>query len=203
MLILVEGSFLFLKMEGHAASSPSHLKSWVTKIRTGAGEMSNAELNALSKVSKWGITERGAENFSNKYKAFLKAIGLKGKTTTFAQVIAKLRELLPTVSIPQGNGVNSLELYFDRIYVMINANTHVRNSTIYQPLMDAKADIYGIVEDLVADNLRMPSDGVTHMGMDRVFREVRVDPAIIDASINKFYHAVKAIDYADVVLRNT
>ena len=202
LLVLVEGNFLFLKMEGHAASSPSHLKSWVTKIRTGAGETSNQHLNDLTNDSKWGITQRGAENYSKSYKALLKALGFSGKMVTFEQVIRKLRQTFPTVHIPPGDGAAALREYLKKLYVMINANHLVLRSIYYQPLMDARADMEGIIRDLEQDDRRMPTDGVDHMGVDRIFREVRIAPERIDRKLQKFYDAVQQSSFAGVSLVN-
>lgn len=192
LLVLLEGNFLFLKMEGHAASSPSHLKSFVTKLRTGAGETANPHLNQLSQNARWGILQRGAENYSNTYKALLKALGFSGKTVTFAQVIARLRQLFPLVQIPPGNGAAALRGYMERIYRMASANHVVLASTVYMPLMAARGDIEGIIRDLEQDDLRMPTNGENHLGMDRVYREIRVAPDRIDREINKFRSAVQA-----------
>lgn len=199
LLVLVEGNFLFLKMEGHKASSPSHLKSWVTKIRTGAGETSNQYLNDLSDDPKWGITQRGAENYSKPYKALLKELGFSGKTVNFAQVIAELRRRFPAVQIPPGDGAAALRGYLQKLYVMINANEMVgRRFTLYHPLMNARADMEGIIRDLEADDRRMPADGVDHLGLDRVFREVRLAPERIDRRLQKFFDAVRSSNFETV-----
>jgi hypothetical protein len=202
LLVLVEGNFLFLKMEGHAASSPSHLKSWVTKIRTGAGETSNQHLNDLTNDSKWGITQRGAENYSKPYKALLKELGFSGKMVTFEMVIRALRKKLPTVHIPPGEGAAALREYLKKLYTMINANHLVLRSTIYTPLMNARADLEGIINDLELDDRRMPADGVDHMGVDRIFREMRIAPERIDRRLNKFYKAVQQTSFQGVSLVN-
>ena len=202
LLVLLQDNYLFLKMEGHAASSPSHLKSWVTKIRTGAGETANPHLNALSADPRWGILQRGAENYSTTYKALLKALGFSGKTVTFAQVIGKLRQLLPGVQIPAGDGAAALRGYLARVYVMAEANHVVRRSTIYGPLMAARSDMEGIIRDLEKDDHRMPSDGVSHLGLDRIYREMRLAPARIDRKLNKFHRAVQAPDFNTVSLIN-
>jgi hypothetical protein len=202
LLVILEGNFLFLKMEGHAASSPSHLSSWVTKIRTGAGDTANAQLNALSMDPRWGIIQRGAENYSKSYKALLKSLGLSGKTVTFSQVLEKLRQLIPTVAIPAGNGAGALRGYFDRLYLVARTNPFVMRSTIYEPLLGARADLEGIIRDLEKDDHRIPTGGVSHMGLDRVYREIRLAPVRIDRKLNKFHRAVQAPDSATVTLIN-
>lgn len=202
LLALVEGNYLFLKMEGHKASSPSHLKSWVTKIRTGAGETSNQHLNDLSKDSKWGITQRGAENYSKPYKALLKALGFSGKTVTFSQVIAEFQRRFPLVSIPNGSGATALRGYLDKLYVMASANAIVIASALYQPLMDAKSDLYEIVHDLAKDDHRIPADGVDHWGLERFYREVRLAPERIDRKLQKFYDGVQQSSFNAVQVVN-
>ena len=190
LLVIVEGNFLFLKMEGHAASSPSHLKSWITKLRTGAGETANKHLNALSRDSKWGIEQRAAENYSKTYKALIKTLGFKGKTVTFHQVIQKLHTVIPTVTIqPNDNAEAALRDYLKRLYAMANDNSIVRGSTVFAPLMAARSDMDEVVTAIVRDDQRM--DGVDNVGLDRVFREVRVTPTAIDGELRKFLKTVQ------------
>jgi hypothetical protein len=202
LLVLLQDNYLFLKMEGHAASSPSHLKSYFTKARTGAGEVANPHLNALSMDSRWGILQRGAENYSTSYKALLKAMGFSGKTVTFAQVIARLQELFPMVAMPAVNGAAALRGYLDRIYVMANANPVVQRSTLYVPLMGARTDMQGIIRDLEKDDHRMPIGGGSHLGTERIFRELRLAPDQIDHKLNRFYRAIQAPDFNGVELHN-
>lgn len=190
LLVIVEGNYLFLKMEGHAASSPSHLQSWITKIKTGAGETANQHLNDLSKVEKWGIEQRAAENYSKTYKALLKALGFSGKTVTFQQVISKLHTTFTHVQIQSGgNAEVALRDYLKRLYTMINANSVVQRSTLYGPLCAAKKDMEEMVTVLVRDDQRM--DGISNIGLDRVFREVRVAPAAINKEISSFIVGVQ------------
>lgn len=191
LLVMLQDNWLFLKMEGHAASHPAHLTSWIVKSMTGAGQTANAHLNRLSADQRWGILQRGAENYSKEYKALLKVLGFSGRTVTFGQVLTKLGELFPMVHMPQGNGTTALRTYLNRIYTMASANLVVRQSTLYQPLLRARKDLEGIVTDLERDRRDNMSDDVNSLGMNRIFREVRVTPARIDSEINRFVKNVQ------------
>jgi hypothetical protein len=86
--------YLFLKTEGHGAFSLAHLSSFVTKVRTGAGNTQSEALNRLASHPEWGITPRAAENFSKGYEGLLGNVGLKGKVIDAAQAIPAICEKL-------------------------------------------------------------------------------------------------------------
>lgn len=191
LLVIVEGDYLFLKMEGHKATSPSHFSSWVEKKYTGSGLTANHHLNALSLDSSWGITQRGAENYGNGYKSLLKELKLSGKSVSFSQLVDALNKKYPNITMPVGDNVTALRAYFKKYYCFAEANNLVRRSTLYRPLMDARKDIDGILNDLEKDNLRMPShDGKDHLGVDRIFREIRVSPQNINSALESFYAGI-------------
>ena len=74
--------YLMLKCEGHTLNegvghSILHGLSWVSKKVTGSGNDVNPDFVRLIKDennSNLGISKRGAENYSNKYKALLKTL---------------------------------------------------------------------------------------------------------------------------------
>ena len=72
---------------------------------------------------------------------------------------------------------------------MANDNSIVRGSTVFAPLMAARSDMDEVVTAIVRDDQRM--DGVDNVGLDRVFREVRVTPTAIDGELRKFLKTVQ------------
>ena len=199
LLVIVEGDFLFLKMEGHAATSPSHLQSWITKIRTGEGEIANMDLHILAKRKAFGIAGRGAENYSTEYKALLKKLKLSGNVVSLAQVIGALQKKFPFIRIPDGGGEQALRGYVERIINMAVAQSYaVVSRNFYEILMAAKKDLFAIIDALAADERRLGPGGLDNFGIDRVFREVRMAPEPVDRSISKFFSALHANDFAGV-----
>ena len=200
LLVIVEGDFLFLKMEGHAATSPSHMQSWITKIRTGEGEIANMHLHRLAKGNNaWGITGRGAENYSKEYKALLKALGLSGKTVVFSQVIAAFRKKYPFIAIPTGGGKQALQTYVQRILVMAGTTAQANvSSQLFQVLTAARPDLMAIIDELAADEHRVAPGGLDQFGIDRVFREVRMSPESVDIGISNFFYALQCPNF-DIV----
>ena len=93
-----------------------------------------------------------------------------------------------------------LQLNLRKLFVMINANDLVRRTTVYQPLMDAKSDMYKIIRDLEMDDRRIPigEDDEYHLGVDRIFREIRIAPERIDRKLLKFYKAVNSTSFDTV-----
>jgi hypothetical protein len=99
LLIQLEGEddgspYLFLKCEGHALDGPissaAHLWSWVVKGVTGAGATASPALKEFAAGDDGLVEARAAENFSNSYKQLHKALGLKGKMVTVADVVEGL-----------------------------------------------------------------------------------------------------------------
>jgi hypothetical protein len=68
--------------------------------------------------------------------------------------------------------------------------------------MAARGDLEGIIRDLESDDHRMPSTGGNHLGMERIYREMRLAPERINGKLNKFYRAVQAPDFSTVKLYN-
>ena len=189
LLILVEGNWLFLKMEGHRAASPSHLKSWYTKIKTGQGDMSNAHLNALATGDNaYVITARAAENYSKNYEALLKSLGLSGNTVTLAQVIGALTNKFSHLQLPDKSDTGqALKEYI----LQLCNSTQVKTSPIGHPLLSAQGDLLSLIDDVVRDEKRFPRDGIDFWGFDRIFHEVRLTSERIDRKLAKFMQGVQ------------
>ena len=63
----------------------------------------------------------------------------------------------------------------------------------------AQQDLKDIArESFAKDTHRLAHDGVDDTGMDRIFRELRLDPQRIDRKLNKFQQAVQSKSFAEV-----
>lgn len=74
-----QGTYLFLKCEGHPAVSYAHMKSWNHKRKHGVGLDVNADLLTLASDDErnLGIKVRAAENYSPTYKNLMRQLGYK------------------------------------------------------------------------------------------------------------------------------
>jgi hypothetical protein len=191
LLVMVHNNALFLKMEGHAASSPHHLASWHAKNQTGAGNMASAALNQLATTpnSPFGIQQRGAENYSTAYKALLGAIGFSGKVTTVKEVMDKLQESCGGVA-PAATLAGYRDL-LNRLEAKFRTYAQARALPWYQPFMAALPDLRGLVAvlDKDAKRLGLPA-GQDYLGVDRVYQEIRVVPSEINRKVQRLYHAL-------------
>ena len=192
LLVIVYEDYLFLKMEGHKAISVAHLKAWNTKRKTGAGNTNNPELHNLA-VNKpeLGILARGAENYSKPYEAFLKELGFSGKTTTLEQVLDALQR---KTAVPLAKTIN-----YEDVKAFLRAVPAKLDGKLKAAFDAASGDLTDIVRDSYKkDTQRLTHDGVDDTGLDRIFREIRLDPQRVDRKINKFYQAVQAHSFEDV-----
>jgi hypothetical protein len=189
LLVMVHNGALFLKMEGHAASSPAHLASWYTKNKTGAGNTASAALNNLATGGQWGIQQRGAENYGTAYKALLSALGFSGKVTTVKQVMDKLQESFAGVA--PATTLDGYRDLLDRLEARFRTYAQARALPWYQPFMTALPDLRELVKvlDKDAKRLALPA-GQDYLGVDRVYREIRVVPSEINRKVQRLYHAL-------------
>ncbi|HEY9229194.1 MAG TPA: hypothetical protein VIP11_21260 [Gemmatimonadaceae bacterium] len=192
LLVMIFEDYLFLKMEGHPAISWAHFKAWQEKRKTGAGATNNAQLNALAKDRpEFGIMQRGAENYSKPYEAFLKELGLKGKTLTLSDTLLALRE---KTRLQLGNPLTHGE-----VKAFLRAVPARLTGNLKDAFKDAEADLTAIVRDSFGKDVhRLSHDGVDDTGMDRIFRELRLDPQRIDRKLNKFVNGVRAKSFEEV-----
>lgn len=196
LLVIVHKDYLFLKMEGHSASHPSHLASWVYKAATGHGLTANKDLKNIAEKpgNKYGILARAAENYSNSYKALLKSLGFSGTTTTFMEVIGELHKRFPGVPFRSIDGSAALD---DFLRSLMNDRKFTQ-SEVGAAFLGAKNDIDQIVRDLKSDEHRMRNNNDSPYGIDRVFEEIRLDPERIDRKLQKFIRAVQAASFEEV-----
>jgi len=86
-----DGTYLFLKCEGHPAISYAHMKSWNHKRKHGVGLDVNVDLLTLASNEDLhlGIKVRAAENYSPSYKNLMRQLGM-------GRVIKKRGEIIDT-----------------------------------------------------------------------------------------------------------
>jgi hypothetical protein len=192
LLVMIYEDFLFLKMEGHSAFSYAHLKAWNEKRKTGAGAMASATLHKLAtEKPEYGITARAAENYSTEYKEFLKELGFKGKTVTLSDALLALRD---RTKLPLANPIT-----YEQTKVFLRNVPAKLNGKLKDAFDAAQRDLKDIARDSFArDTHRLRHDGVDDTGMDRIFRELRLDPQRIDRKLNKFQKAVLSRSFEEV-----
>lgn len=192
LLVMIYEDYLFLKMEGHGAFSLAHLKAWNEKRKTGAGAMNNAALHDIAtKKPEFGITARAAENYSKDYERLLKELGLTGKTVTVSDTLLALKS---KTSLPLANPVT-----YEETKTFLRSVPAKLSGKLKDAFDDAKDDLRDIARDTFSkDGHRLAHDGVDDTGMDRIFRELRIDPQRIDRKLNKFAKGVIAKSYEEV-----
>jgi hypothetical protein len=192
LLVMVYEDYLFLKMEGHSALSWAHLKAWNEKRKTAAGSMNNPALNRLAtQKPELGIIARGAENYSKEYEKFLEELGLSRRTVTVSDTLLALKQ---KTSLPLANPVT-----YEQVKVFLRSVPAKLDGKLKEAFNAAKDDLRDIARDSFAkDTHRLAHDGVDDTGMDRIFRELRLDPQRIDRKLNKFVKALRAKTFEEV-----
>ncbi len=192
LLVMIYEDYLFLKMEGHSAFSYAHLKAWNEKRKTGAGGMNSAALHKLAtEKPAYGVIARGAENYSKEYEKFLKELGLKGATVTLSDTLLALKQ---KTSLPLANPIT-----YEQTKVFLRSVPAKLSGKLKDAFDAAQDDLKDIARDSFAkDAHRLAHDGVDDTGMDRIFRELRIEPQRIDRKLNKFAKAVLSKSFEEV-----
>ncbi|UQA54911.1 hypothetical protein [Polyangium aurulentum] len=176
---------LLLKCEGYSIWHPMHYLSWGVKLVSGGGATASRTLHDVARSNTIdGMLERGAENYSNKYKKVLELLGLKGKTQTVRDVTYALYKKLVALGqgdrLPQlGNDITDERpgKVADALDLILGAfNELNRPDPVKDAVKKADADFRTIIENLRADE----------EGSDRFFAEVKVTPQDLDRSIVAF-----------------
>jgi hypothetical protein len=175
--------FLFLKAEGHNTGITSvvpHLKSWWHKRKTGEGLQASPALNALPQRLPGVVQNRAAENYETNYKKLLKAIGLHGPNVTVKEMF---RKLCLDTGYPGGNPVNNAQLA-DAILKYCSAASTVGAGGIK---FRANGKITGdMISGLKSFAATIKNDAPGLLNNERIFQEIRVTPAELDASLRNF-----------------
>lgn len=184
--------YLFLKAEGHTTGASSiipHMLSWANKTVTGEGLTASKHLNTLASSGNSALVTvegRAAENYAKGYKKLLKALNLSGRTITVRQV---LEELYTQTKFPSrlARGFDSatsedLGATLNRFCVMADARNRAGlgfilggKTTEITPKMIS--DLRDLARSLIADGKKI---------QHRVFREIRVRPTEVQASLDVF-----------------
>ena len=204
--------YLFLKCEGHKATHPAHLKSFITKLRTGAGDVANPYLSNIAREkASLGIASRAAENYSGKYEKLLKALGFSGKVTTVQQAFSRLwtrcleiaLKSRTTLGMPMMDVVNrlctqagfSVRTELDRLS---NKDLAKFLGSVIIPLADAlpaskeaeklKKAMDAAKADLreIMEKLATDAERTGEEQSQRFFMEILVEPRVLDDALKVF-----------------
>jgi hypothetical protein len=168
--------FLFLKAEGHALTSVSgaipHLASWVKKEITGSGAQASAGLHQLATSRPNLVEARAAENFGKAYEKLVEKKLKMGKRATIRDVLDALHVRFndpapPNLRTMDGRGLGR--------YLLAFIISH------YAQLSKINSKLPGELHT-VASSLMSDEAGI----VDRVYREIRVTPDRLDASLQNF-----------------
>ncbi|MDH5217851.1 MAG: hypothetical protein OEX19_09150 [Gammaproteobacteria bacterium] len=175
--------YLMLKAEGHTTGWSSivpHMKSWAHKARTGAGLMANETLHELATAESTPIVARGAENFSNEYKTFLKDLGRvkKIKSVKNAKATTSVRDMLSAlIGTDWTNRPNrDVRVQLTRLADRPNDTTVVNGVSISSGVKKQFLRFAKLFE------LENRPDAV----YQRFFEEVHVNPDQLDNAIKEF-----------------
>lgn len=183
--------YLMLKAEGHTTGLSGivpHLKSYLHKRKTGAGLEASPFLNTVATAVPDVVEPRAAENYDKGYEKLLKALKLKGKKVTARDMAEALFKR--TGYPPSGNPdyatfvmVATNKQLGTALIGYCDAATNVgaggvkyrAGDLITRPMID---DLRKLAKTLVADG---------DVSRNRVYREITIKPAEVDASLEVFY----------------
>ncbi len=181
--------YLFLKAEGHTTGMSGiipHMQSWIHKKKHGEGLQASAALNALSVTSPL-VESRAAENYGKGYNKLLKdVLKLSGRNVT-------VREMMPALF--KKTGYNK----FTPAFTMTATNRQLGDALSRYCQEASHVGAGGvryrnagqITTEMVSDLRKLAgtlqSDG--DVSLRRVYREIRLKPTEIDASLQVFYRS--------------
>lgn len=125
----------------------------------------------------------------------MKELGFKGKTITLEQTLLALRDRTSLAL--------KTSLSHEEVKTFLKAVPNKLNGALKTAYVAAQDDLREIARDSYGkDSHRLTHDGVDDVGMDRIYREIRMDPQRIDRKLNKCYNAVQANSFEDVKALN-
>lgn len=172
-------SYVMLKCEGHTTGLGSlypHLKSWNHKRKTGAGLVANPTLNDVAKKNN-PIIERGAENFSNEYKTFLKSLNEQSGAKKMQKATTSVRDMLSVLNGDTKWLKATNQEVINELRRLINGPAKVGGITISQGVKTQFGRFAKLFE------LENRPDAVYH----RFFEEVHVNPQQLSNAIIDFF----------------
>lgn len=185
--------YLFLKSEGHTtgvAGIVPHMQSYLHKRKHGEGLQASPALNSLAQRHA-GVEVRAAENYGKHYKRLLKdVLGFSGKQVTVREAVQALFEKTGFPVHPNRVIYGSNKEVGDLMMTYCEQGPPgARHGIPYRVGGKITGDM---IEDLKKLAKSMQADGNVHM--PRVYREIRVEPAQLDESLNVFYRTVWEVD---------
>ena len=187
--------YLFLKAEGHGTGITGvapHISSYFHKEKHGIGHTASAALNTLVSSGNPLVTIEGraAENYANGYKKLLRdVLKLRGRKVTVRDMIPQLYQ---HAGFPRPTG-DLANLSNREVGESLNrfcrhvGNQRARPASLMPATGSTGAsDITAeMIKDLqsLAQTLIQDGDGQ----INRVFREIRVAPDVVDRSLTTFY----------------
>jgi len=171
---------LMFKAEGHAAASVAHLLGYVKKLKTGAGETANPNLNNLARYhQRFGIADRMAENYSKSYKQLLKFLGISKSRETVTVKDCMLTILNKKgIAIPNPNNpdIGHITTAFDK---MLDGLASAAQKDQLDPyLKNAEQDLRKLSEALKKDDFKGKSP------VPRYFNEVKGDTTALECALD-------------------
>ena len=181
--------YLLLKSEGHTTGVSGiipHMQSWVHKSKHGVGKQASPALNALANpASAWAgaIEGRAAENYAKGYGKLLKnVLKLSGKQVTARDMMKALFHLTGFPAPARFEMTNNNQQLGVLLTQYCNA------ASIPGPAGAGHRAQNAITPDMITDLRQLAQtlqrDGTVHM--QRVYREIRANPAEIDQSLAVF-----------------
>lgn len=172
-------SYVMLKCEGHTTGLGSlypHLKSWNHKRKTGAGLVANPSLNDVANREGNPIIDRGAENFSNDYKAFLKSLNEKPGAKNMQKATTTVRDMLSVLNSDTKWQRATNQEVITELRRLIGGPAQVGGITISQGVKTQFSRFAKLFE------LENRPDAIYH----RYFEEVHVNPRQLSNAIIEF-----------------
>lgn len=175
-----ERTYLLLKCEGHTTGIGGivpHMQSWNHKRKHGVGLMSNPQLNALATQANSHIIERGAENFSKDYEAFLNQVGKLRGIKKLDKATTSVRDMLVALNADdKWKRATNLEVQTE-LNTLVNGPDKIFGVTLTQ----------GTKEQFKRFAQLIGWENRPTKVYDRYFEEVHVNPDQLSNAIKDFY----------------
>ncbi|APZ90634.1 hypothetical protein [Fuerstiella marisgermanici] len=185
--------YLFMKAEDYGTGLRGfipHTRGYFHMRKTGHGLTASAALNTLASAGNPLVTVEGraAENYANGYKAQLRdVLKLRGTKIT-------VRDMLPALyqhaRYPRpGNLANMSNREIGDSLISFCRHVCMQRGRGTQPGTSIPKGMSEITPEMISDLQKLAktlkADGDAQL--NRVFREIRVAPAVVDSSLKTFY----------------
>jgi hypothetical protein len=175
-----ERTYLMLKCEGHTTGIGGivpHLQSWNHKRKHGVGLMANPALNTLTKENNSPIIDRGAENFSKDYEAFLTQLGKVRGVKKLDKATTSIRDMLVALTGEQKwKNATNLDVQ-TKLNTLVNGGNSVNGVDLTQ----------GTKQQFTKFAQLIGWENRPTKVYDRYFEEVHVNPEQLSNAIKDFF----------------